>query len=210
MTTLCLGPDIPQLLIGEEVVHCPLIQITPRQPSNQDIVKAGANWSYYTHFIFTSKAAVNVAAELFGVCPDTMNCQSVIAVGDATAQCLAKRGISCRYVAAKSTAEGIVALLTTLDFDGALIVWPRSARARPIISDYLLLRGACYHAPIIYDTDLCVPSPLPSLDRIDTIFFSSPSTIDGFLNAYTVIPSDKSIRCIGPITQSYLDRTVSV
>lgn len=202
MSILCLGPEVPRALADEQVIHCPLIEIQALAASDPDIAEAITSWQDYTHLIFTSKTAVDLAAALFKL----KQCQgrAVIAVGEATADRLRRFEVDIDHIATQETAEGVVAVLDSLDLSDARILWPRSALARPVITNYLEDQNIRFDAPPIYNTVPCTPDTLPPLDAVTTIYFSSPSTVDGFLRVYGEIPSNKTIRAIGPITRQRL------
>lgn len=208
MTTLYLGPEVPLSLQKgtERIIHCPVIRIVPRSAKDPAIAIAIDQWDIFTHLIFTSKAAVDTSALFFNMAE--ISGKLVISVGAATTARLEDYGITVKHTAERETAEGVVELLSNLHLSEAQMLWPRSARARPVISDYLQQRGVAVQSPPIYDTELFIPDDLPKLSSFDTVYFSSPSTIDGFLNAYGEFPKNIAIRCIGPITKAYLTTTV--
>lgn len=119
-----------------------------------------------------------------------------IAVGQKTAEAL---GRPC-LVAEEETAEGVIKILKTLN--DPYVLYPHSARSRSVISEYLT---DIRHKEIIaYDTVSQVPFDPPPLDPFDEIFFTSPSTVDAFLEIYGALP-DKQLIAQGEITRKHLD-----
>jgi uroporphyrinogen III methyltransferase/synthase len=110
-------------------------------------------------------------------------------------------------VAEQSTGEGVVASLGDEDLAGAAILLPRAKVAREVIVDTLASRGAKVDAVAVYETQLMGRVPdqaCEALRRQGTIVtFTSPSTVEGFLNALgedAVLMRDAVIACLGPPT----------
>ena len=125
----------------------------------------------------------------------------MIAIGTATAALLKELGFSS-LVPEDETAEGVVDILKSINIKNALYL--HSSRARDVISHYLKSNHiACFQAPL-YDTVMQKIQPVPSLDSFDEIVFTSPSTVDAFLEIFKQLPHNKTLTAIGPITRSYL------
>lgn len=188
------------------ILHCPLIQIVPRPYHNLDIREAFMQLPTCTHLLFTSKNAVRI---FFSYLPhfhnheDILQNKKFIAVGSATAGLLQEHGFNALYPEQES-AEGIVQLLETLDLKNSSFFWPHAAGSRPVLSDFFVRKRISCAECILYDTKTRVPSPLPDLSKIDEIIFTSPSTIDAFIEIFGALPEDKTLICIGPVTQKRL------
>ncbi|HEY5259173.1 MAG TPA: hydroxymethylbilane synthase [Rhabdochlamydiaceae bacterium] len=189
-TILYLGTDPAHFTRAGKILHYPVIKIVPRTEPLPDL-------TLFTHLIFASKNAVNCFFALGGKTEG----KHVIAVGAVTASHL-----SNALVAKDETQEGIIALLEVLDLEGAHIFLPRSSQSRPALENYLVVRQISHCLFDLYDT---VPhrsgDPL-SLDEIDTVVFTSPSTVKGFLEIYGKIPEGKEIVAQGPITKQFLEQ----
>ncbi|MBA3816926.1 MAG: uroporphyrinogen-III synthase [Parachlamydiaceae bacterium] len=204
---LYLGLDLPCELQGKEVTHCPLIKIQPRPKEHAAIMQAFAELSAFTHLIFTSKSAVRIFfdyAAIQGVALIELNLKIFLAVGQKTAQELKNYGITQVIVASAETAEGVIALLATLDLKNSFLFWPHSVLSRSLITDWLQAQQLKHYACIFYDTVLNIPEPLPDISSYDEIIFTSPSTIDAFCAIFEKLPINKTLSCIGPITEKYL------
>lgn len=200
---LYLGLEVPEHLQARQIVHCPLIKIMPRPKQDPAIAQAFASLQHYTHLIFTSKSAVSIFMDYASQSPD-LDDKRLIAVGKKTAAKLASYGILHPLVAKEETAEGVVQLLSDLDLAKAHVFWPHSSLSRPIITAWLKQQQVCHCACALYDTIPNIPETIPDLNRFDEIVFTSPSTIDAFLQIYKRFPADKTLTCIGPVTQAYL------
>lgn len=213
---LYLGLNPPDELRYKEITHCPLIRIAPRPYSDKDITNALSHIKKYTHFIFTSKSAVNIFFDYIKISNsvDCLKDKIFLSVGSKTTQQLKKHGIKNVLTASEETAEGIILLLASLNLTSAFIFWPHSALSRPILTDWLnsnqfedLTGLVKYHycACIFYDTVLNAPEVMPDLSKYDEIIFTSPSTVDAFCKLFGKLPHYKILSCIGSITQKHLD-----
>lgn len=190
---LTLGPE-PLLSLKEtEQLHYPVLRICPTNCSLD---------GNYSHLLLTSKTTVRVLLERAG--RTFFTGKTTLAVGKATAALLQKEQLPVDYIAQEETAEGMLALLDTVPLANSSLLWPHSERARQVLEKGLKERGLSFHAPILYTLEFQVPPNRPPLAAFDGILFSSPSTIDGFLNAYGSFPEGKELRAIGPVTQAAL------
>ena len=146
----------------------------------------------FTHAIFTSKIAVRHWSEANAF---HLN-MATFAIGKGTAGELQKKGVENVCASQIETQEGMIELLEMFDLQRAYIFYPHSKRARPVLKNYLQSKGLQFFSLDLYDTILQRLEPVPSLDQVDEIIFTSPSTVDGFLQIYHEIPKDKRIICI--------------
>jgi uroporphyrinogen-III synthase len=202
-TVLYLGLDSPPFYEKGHVIHYPIIQIVPRQPSSSEIVASFSQIPLYTHFIFTSKSAVKIFAEFllfFEFNSHFMEGKVVISVGNKTADYLQKKLIPVTIIATHETSEGIIQELNKVDLSNAYVFWPHSALSRPLIKNYLNQKKIPHSTCIIYDTFPLKTSTLPDLSTIDEIVFTSPSCVKAFILAFGSLPLNKVLTPIGPIT----------
>lgn len=189
MRILYLGTDPSRYLHTGELTHYPVIQTTLIKPTTIPDC---------THWLFTSPNAVR---HWFS-CVDAVT-GIYLAVGPSTEAALLKRGIPA-LVAPEATQEGMIALLASLDLQNAILGWPKSSRARPVLSDYLRNLGLRFIPIDLYETVTQTKEPKPHLSDFDEIVFTSPSTVDAFLEIFGAIPWEKKITPIGPITAKRL------
>lgn len=204
--TLYVGIEIPPSLKGQRIIHCPLIRIVPRPKENIDVQNAMADFSFYTHLIFTSRSAVNIFfdyAPFFSISIEEIKQKTIIAVGRETASRVSHFGASA-FVAIDETAEGVIELLKKYQLQNSHFFWPHSALSRPVIDEWLSNKGCRYCSCVLYDTEIVRPQVLPNLNECDKVIFSSPSTIDAFILNFGKLPSDKELICKGPITEQHL------
>lgn len=204
---LYLGLEAPSAKDGEEIVHLPLIRIVPRSFSDSLIVEFYRHIPLYSHAVFTSKTAVNVFFDYlphFGYDLSDLQHIKTAAVGKATAACLAERGVTAMYVAQQETAEGLCQRLEKEIHAGDHVCWPHSALSRNVLVDFFNERRCKYSACVFYETHFIRPQTFPSLDEVDEIVFTSPSTVDSFLCLYGQIPWHRKLTTLGPITKKQL------
>ncbi len=193
---LYLGTDPTNYSHTGELIHYPVIKIVPLNP--KDLFD---DWERCTHLVITSKHAARLFAEHLRAAKKTIN-QEVIAVGTASARALEKEKIPVNQIAREETQEGIIELLEkSPPPKNAFFYLPRSARSRPLLTDYLARSGYSFKAIDLYDTHFQKPGPLPDLEQFDEIIFTSPSTVDGFCALELKIPEHVILTAIGPVTQ---------
>jgi uroporphyrinogen-III synthase len=204
---LYVGLDYPSDLEGE-ITHCPLIQITPRSCQNEAIFHSLSQFSAYTHILITSKSTIPILKEylpLFGYSQQDWREKKILAIGQKTAQALMKQSLIPTLIAKEETSEGMIEELRHFSFDpSSFLFWPHSSLSRLVIRNFFQTLPFRWQECSLYDTEPRLPQPLPKLDLFDEIIFTSPSTIDAFLQFFGALPQDKQLTPIGPITKQYL------
>lgn len=187
---LYLGLDPKNFPRKENLFHYPVIRTEKIGIWNEEVERA---FQMSTHLIFTSQTAVlYFPKQIF---------QEVVAVGSATQKALYEKGVSS-HLAPVATQEGIIDWIEEKGPDDASFFWPRSMQSRPLLEQFLQKRKAFIFD--LYDTVMQIPGPIPSLDEVEEIVFTSPSTVRGFLQIYGKIPEGKKLTAIGPITAQAL------
>lgn len=212
-TTLYLGTDPTQFesqgRASGHLIHYPVIKIIPRSLDVPELRFAFDDIDEYTHFIFTSKNAVKVFfTHLISLQKSAAGLQGkqVIAIGEVTAAHLCAQGLIPTHLSPEETQEGVVKLLNTMDLGNAYIFMPRSSLSRPILANFFHERQVRYQACDLYDTIPQAITPIPDLDQIDEIVFTSPSTVKAFVEIFGGLPKGKKCFAIGPVTaQALLD-----
>lgn len=208
--TLYLGLEISKRWQQEnqeaEIIHFPIIKTVVRSLDEPEIVRAFLQFEKYTHFILTSKVAVRLffkALLHFGIPSKKLLHKEIIVVGKATAEAVTIHGAEVSYCATEESSEGIVELLKTLNLPRTHFLWPCSSLSRPIIPNFLKQSGICFCQAALYTT---LPNPSTELPDANELVFTSPSTVDAFLEAFKMIPWHKKITAIGPITEARLQK----
>ena len=189
---------------GGQIIHYPVIQIVPRMDS--DIQAAYSKLANYTHLLFTSKNTVQVFFQQLndlGISKNLLEPIIIIAIGQVTASYV-KKYADCFFVVEEETQEGIVAFLRTQSLEKTHFFFFFSSLSRNVIINFFQKNHILFQDCFIYDTITQKKQPIPNLEDIDEIIFTSPSTIKAFLEIFSAIPLDKKLTTIGPITQKAL------
>lgn len=215
-TILYLGTDPTQFesqgRSDGHLIHYPVIKIVPRPLDEPELKQAFDDLDAYTHLIFTSKNAVKIFFSHLASLNkpiDTLKEKRIIAIGLVTAAHLSAQGCPATDISTEETQEGVVKLLNTMDLDDAYLFLPRSSLSRPILANFFKERELRYQACDLYDTVSHCIQPKPDLDQIDEIIFTSPSTVQAFLEIFGALPKGKKCLAIGPITEQTLLSAVS-
>lgn len=205
--TLYLGTDPSYFFLEGHIIHYPIIKIIPRTLADPELKASFDDLQEYTHIIFTSKNAVKVFFDIArSIYKDLSFLQerSIFAIGKVTCDALKKEGFVPVVVSSDETQEGMIKELELEDLEEAYVFFPRSSLSRPVLLDYLYKNGIRHQACNLYDTVAHLPGPPPNLKQIDEIVFTSPSTVEAFYSLFGFIPTDKSLKVIGPITEEAL------
>ncbi len=191
---LCTGFSVPPHLKEEEVTHLPLIEEIALPVENISLEN-------FTHLIFTSKTALRL------FCEENENINKdipIISVGQATTHELKKIGFCNIHTAEKENAEGVVELIHNLPLTKAHFLWPRSNLAREVIEDYFK-ESPCSLTPLdLYTVRTRTIPKLPDWTSFDFIYFSSPSTINAFVELYKTLPPLSQCLTIGEVSENHL------
>ena len=107
----------------------------------------------------------------------------------------------------KTDSYGVIELFRTDErLQHRHVIFPRSAIALPIIPDGLRELGYTVQTLTAYQNVMPEHPKRVDLTTIDTIVFTSPSTIDNFLKLYGTLPEDKTYETRGAITQAHLEK----
>lgn len=200
---LYLGTDPSSYKCEGKIIHYPVIKIVPRN----DLSTAFSQLSTYTHLLFSSKNTVHVffqQLDKLDISKKFLETITIIAIGTVTASHV-KKYAPCHFIAEEETQEGMVALLKLQPLENAQIFFPRSSLSRNVITDFFQKNHILFQDCFIYDTVVQKNQPVPNLEEIDEIVFTSPSTIRAFLEIFSILPLHKKLLTIGPITQKALD-----
>jgi len=189
---LYLGLEVPLHLYLDKIYHYPVIRIIPRQ--------AVVDLEKYTHILLTSKTAVRLL-------PILLKDKIYIVVGKSTASVLREQGIEAHLIASEESSEGIIKELDKISLQNAHLFWPHSALSRPLINHYLTSKGVSFEECVLYDTLCQRLHPVPDLNDFDEILFTSPSTVQGFLEIYGSLPTDKKLTAIGNVTADAIKKS---
>lgn len=200
---LYLGLDPSRFPRQKGLIHYPVIRT--EKILSKELSKALDLWPSFSHVIFTSQTAVCLWFEELRKRNGWEEFNKIwIAIGNATAKKLECYGI-VPLVAKDETQEGVVDLLETLNLENAFLGIPKSKKSRPMLTQYLREKKREFFAFDLYDTLTQKLEPIPSLENVEEIVFTSPSTVHAFLKIFGSMPKDKQLTAIGPITEKELN-----
>ena len=202
---LYLGLNPSNYLTTDLLTHVPLIKIVPAPLSA--VAESFKTFAHYTHILITSQSTIpflllylkSLDLKIYEGQEKTF-----LAVGKTTAKALKEVGIFVDSTPPEETSEGLISLFQQLDLQNAHLFWPHSALSRPVIRTYLLEKNIKFTECFLYTTETNYPAQLPKLTEFDEIIFTSPSTVDAFLQIFGSLPISKILTPIGKITAHYL------
>jgi uroporphyrinogen III methyltransferase/synthase len=197
---------------GGEALEFPSIEIV-KETDLTPLYQAFNRLTDYSWIIFTSVNAVDIFFEAMRYREvDIRQLQGIkiCAIGPATAERVAKRGLLAELVPDEYRAEGIISELQTHLKPGEHILIPRAGGAREILPRHLRDSGALVDEVVLYQAVTAShinPHYLEEVrqGKMDYITFTSSSTVTNFvkiMGAENIQAFDQQVRvaCIGPIT----------
>ncbi len=177
------------------LIHCPLIEVVPR-PYAQ-ISDALSHLQKATHVIVTSKTAVYCLKPYLFLASKAQ----FLSVGKATTSTLENLGIHDILTAESECQEGLISLISAQPLQSPFFFWGHSALSRPLLKEFINKSAVPHIAFVLYDTRFKEPSLPISLDNIDEIVFSSPSTVEAFCHFFGSLPQNKKLSAKGQVTE---------
>ncbi|MBI4339357.1 MAG: uroporphyrinogen-III C-methyltransferase [Chloroflexi bacterium] len=203
---------------GAEAVELPAIEVRPLE-DDTPLRAAARGLASYQWAVFTSANGVEAfwkAVQGEGLDARAFGGVKLAAIGPATAEALARRGLCADLVPGEHVGEAVVEALQGVVSPGMRVLVPRAEGSRPALVSGLAALGAHVTEVAAYGTvkpgDANVgathASPLPGLEmlrdgQIDAVTFASSSTVRNLVQILggDVSPLQKpAIACIGPIT----------
>ncbi len=203
--------------LGACCYEFPTISIRPYEddtPIRQEIEKI----SQYDWLIFTSVNGVKhfwASLDDMGLDARVLGGRKVAAIGPATADALAARGINPDFVPEQYVAEGVVEGLLQQGVKGSKVLIPRAKVAREVLPEKLREAGAEVTILPVYETVLADNDPQEVIqalenDEIQFVTFTSSSTVENFFElikpeAFRKYRDGVILACIGPVTARTLE-----
>jgi len=210
--------DLVRLLadMGACTLEFPTIEVVPL-PDAGNIRAAIGRLDTYDWLVFTSVNGVKHFWDVLGALGKdarALGGVEVAAIGPATAEALAAKGVRADFVPDKYVAESVVEGLLARGAGGKKILLARAAKAREVLPEELGRAGAAVEVLPVYETRLAGEDPEEVLagileGEIEYLTFTSSSTVDNF---FRMLPPERfaplrgkvRIACIGPITSATL------
>ena len=204
--------------LGACCFEFPTIEIAPLD-DYAGVRQALAELTAYDWLVFTSVNGVKYFwRELAALGLDTRSLggRKVAAIGPATAEALAERGVASDFVPEKYVAESVVDGLLALGIKGQKVLIPRAAKAREVLPEELTRAGCRVTVLPVYETRLASADPAEIVaalqqGEIQYVTFSSSSTVENF---FAMIEPEvlrrnlgaAKLACIGPVTARTLEK----
>ena len=194
--------------LGAHVVVFPTVEILPLA-DNAALDRAIRGLPEQDWLVFTSANGVRhfLARREALACTDSLSRLSIAAIGPQTARLLEQRGLAVSLVPDEYRAEGILSALGPERVRGRRFLLARVAGARDVLPETLRRWGAEVDVVEAYRNEPVREGAerlLEVLDRVDWVTFTSPSTVNAFMDllagANAEFPADVRVACIGPIT----------
>ncbi len=194
--------------LGAHVVVFPTVEILPLA-DNAALDRAIRGLPEQDWLVFTSANGVRhfLARREALACTDSLSRLSIAAIGPQTARLLEQRGLAVSLVPDEYRAEGILSALGPERVRGRRFLLARVAGARDVLPETLRRWGAEVDVVEAYRNEPVREGAerlLEVLDRVDWVTFTSPSTVNAFMDllagANAKFPAGVRVACIGPIT----------
>ena len=177
-------------------IHTPLLEIEPVDFTAPDT-------SRFDFILFTSRNAVGHWFAKTATQPSAR----VVSIGDTTTAALFAHGISQVEQVDTPNSFGVIDFFSKQP-RGQKILIPRSDIALPVIPDGLSKLGFDVTTLTVYRNVRPKDIRRVNLQNIQRVFFSSPSTIDRFIDLYGSLPGHIEYVSQGDITEKYLNQHI--
>jgi uroporphyrinogen-III synthase len=206
---LYLGTSLARFSKGQRVLHYPVIRLIAKHSDDEYVRFCLERLGMFSHVFLTSQNSVSILWDLcasLGLDPLLSLQGKCISIGPVTSYALQSRGVEPFSEARVSTQEGMIDLLQARNFSLPYVFYPRSSLARPVLRQYLIENKISHELIDLYDTVYQAPEPKPSLEEIEEIFFTSPSTVEGFFRVFSIIPEGVRVSFQGSVTRNYFEK----
>ncbi|MCH9632875.1 MAG: hypothetical protein S4CHLAM6_12190 [Chlamydiae bacterium] len=89
------------------------------------------------------------------------------------------------------------------------LFYPKSARSRKLLKEYLDASSISYEAIDLYDSRPYHREPRPNLESFNEIVFTSSSGVNSFFEIYDELPKHLRVICKGRVTRLTLEDYLS-
>lgn len=193
-------------------VEIPLIAFRPVK-MDETLCKRLENLYTYDWIIFTSKVTFETF-QTFVNSEQLKDFPKIAVIGKKTEEVLESNGLKAEFYPSKYVAEVFVEEFLPYVHSGMKILIPKGNLAREHIANTLRKCGAIVDEAIVYENYLPEESKerlgeILAKKQLDILLFTSPSTVDNFMEVVTEKHLEKQIEncligCIGPVTEQRL------
>lgn len=187
-----------------DYIHTPLIELVALD-DRSELYEAIRSLTISDTLLFTSRYAVRFWYEAMQEIRATWGEQRIVSIGRVTTKTLQESSATHIEQTEKDDSYGIIEHFKVFPPQGRIIC-PRSERALDIIPKGLQELGFTFYPITAYRNKMPLRPIKVNLEEIDSIIFTSPSTIDHFIQLYGSLPPDKIYITRGAITEQYLNQ----
>lgn len=199
MTVLYTGAVCP----NSSYIHTPLIEIIGVD-DDMLLRSAAKRLQEFDYLLFTSRFAVKYWILSNG----GFDIENVVSIGAKTSEALRNAGVKNIKQTEKDDSFGVIDWFSAQKKGRVLI--PRSNIALPIIPEGLKALGFEVETVTAYKNQMPTNAQKVSLEKIDKIIFTSPSTVDNFVKLYGGIPNEKILETRGVVTEKRLKEKMTL
>ena len=186
-----------------EFIHTPLIAIHERR-DKREILESIHRLNEYDYLLFTSRYAVKYWFATLKESGHVLTKTKIISIGNTTTNALKEEGVTIIIQVEKDDSYGVLDYFCTQP-RGKRILFPRSNLGLEILPEGLKKLGFRVDLVTAYDNQPSVNPLRVNLDNIQRVVFTSPSTIDNFIQLYGTLPSHIEYVTQGRITANHLN-----
>ncbi len=203
---LYTGASIDEVKLRGHLVHTPLISIeaSALEESAKTVLE---NLSSYQRIIFTNRYAVDhFFAKLCEQGMDVRNLHGIRidSIGKTTSKALRAIGLVVPPLSEKESVEGMLDIYIKEQISGENIIIPCSNQSSKVLQKGLCALGNKVESLQVYAVVKNKAIIKQNLTLFQGLVFSSPATVDAFLDIYGEIPTHLQIKCVGALTKKAL------
>lgn len=205
-TVLYTGTNPERYTNFGNIIPWPMIEIKKKVLNKKKLAQLKRLAASCDLILLTSRFGVKYFFELARKEKMAINHKKFITIGSDSAQAIRLHNIEPAFVSTHEHSQGLLQEIISKvpNLKGQKILFPRSALPNLFLKNNLEKLGAKVFELPIYDNVKPPKRRLPD-QFIDTVIFTSPSTVKNFLKDYDTIPSYWKIYAKGPLTQKTLE-----
>lgn len=203
---LYTGASIDEVKLRGHLVHTPLISIEA-SVLDENATAVMRNLASYQRIIFTSRYAVDhFFAKLCELGMDVRNLYGIRidSIGKTTSKALKGIGLVVPPLSKKESVGGMLYLYAKEGLSGENIIIPCSNQSSKVLQnglDGLDNKVQSLHVYAVVKNKAILKQ---NLSRFQGLVFSSPATVEAFMEIYGEIPSHLQVICLGALTKKAL------
>ncbi len=193
-----------------DIVHTPMVKFQRRLLLQEEMFVL-KNLSAYDRIIFKNRHSVDYFMEsLFDLGLDVRSLSGIKinSIGDMTSVALRKYGLLINPFTPECTSSSFVNVCRELNVEGENIIIPGSDYGSSQLSEGLKGLKNNVHDIAFYHMEKNDAIVKQNLDLFKGVIFTSPATIDAFIDVYGTIPAHLNIECIGTRTKEKIEEIV--